>query len=185
MTSTFDHTDGPITRENYIADVYAALRVNLRRSVSPDTVDEVLQQEALRLMESLDSVMRRYPQPEAYAHVRGSGRRALIDHLRKEAVQRGAGARNTRIVLDIDSEYGSPASAGPDLAEEFVEADASARLLAQALVKVPARDAALLWRVKAEGVTVVEAAAEVGIVRETASRKIASALQVARASVDF
>jgi DNA-directed RNA polymerase specialized sigma24 family protein len=129
--------------------------------------------------------MRRYPQPAAYAHVRTSHRRALVDHLRKEAVQRGAGARNTRVVVDIDAEFDTPAAVGPDFAEAYVEADANARMLAQALVKVPARDAALMRRVKGEGVAVSDAAVEFGMARETASRKLASALQVARASVDF
>lgn len=156
--------------------------------------DDIAQHEVERLLRRIDEVMATYPVAEVYASVRAG--HAAQDHLRRNAVQRGEGARTStdadgrvrrgRVVLSGDApgeavEDGCLFDRLPDsaasIAETVVDQFETHRLLEQALLTLPADQVDVLTLVDGHGYTVKEAGALLGVARETASRRRASALR--------
>ena len=156
--------------------------------------EDIAQQETERLLHRIEETMASYPVATLYAAVRAG--HAAQDHLRRNAVQRGEGARTLqdadgrirrrRVVLSGDAATGPEqdgslfdrlAAGGAALDEVVVERLESQRLLDQALLHLPADQADVLTLVDGYGYTVKEAGAVLGMARETASRKRARAMR--------
>ena len=100
-----EQTSGnPDARVNeFVAMTIKGLRVQLsRHGVEPGLQDDVVSLAMVRLTPRLARTMAKYPSGDVYA--RSVWRTMLIDTLRSEGAQRGAGFRRQRVVLSTSSE---------------------------------------------------------------------------------
>lgn len=140
---------------------------------------DIVDSEAVRVLERIDVVMSHWT-PARYAAVRASGGRATIDHARREAAQRGEGARHERTVTQLDAPrfdddpttIAESITDGVEPSGTIVDRD----LLQRALLGISADERRLVGLVHLVGLSVTEAANEIGIARETASRRLGRAL---------
>lgn len=186
----FDPTHGLNDRDKYVVMFNTHLDRILRRQVSAYLTDETVSRETLRLCEHLDEMMRRYPDPHALARAVATGGRPVIGTVRTENAQRGAGVKATRKVLSLDagSENGfdepnhRPRGHRPDPRVDWEPTaqhmPTENRLLLQALLApLKPRERAVLMLVDGYGYSVTEAAARLGIARETAARDRSNAFR--------
>ncbi len=178
---------------HYAVEFQRRLSTLLGRRFGLDA-DDIAQHEVERLLRRIDEVMATYPVAEVYASVRAG--HAAQDHLRRNAVQRGEGARTSkdadgrlrrgRVVLSGDAPveamydgclFDGLADRAALTAETIVDRFETHRLLEQAMLNLPADQVDVLTLVDGHGYTVKEAGALLGVARETASRRRASALR--------
>jgi RNA polymerase sigma factor (sigma-70 family) len=199
------------TPASYVVRFHDRLRVMLLGRGDVNDIKDVVQTECLALLDGLDDTMAAYPNPYHFAAVRAQGGRAVIDHRRRESVQRGGGAHvydkdgnrvRGRDVLDghdayrdqrfdeYDDRPGKGGLAGtyfevyaartPDLATQFVEEVTVNDQLRQALLRATPVQRTVLLLIDGQGYTVTEAAAELGLARETVSRQRSKAYRAIR-----
>ena len=154
--------------------------------------EDVAQSEALKVMEHVDIIRTSYPDPQTYARVRS--RHAGIDHDRRQAVQRGEGARLTlnadgtlqRLRQVVSGDVPHPHT-GRTLFDDMEDPETSfednagrrdelAKILDHSLAKHPKLAKHVVFMVKGEGRSITETAALLGIRREQASRLLNNAL---------
>ena len=175
-------------RDRYVVAFNVHLRTILSRSQSRHMVDEAVSRETLRVVEQADRLMRDFPDPHTLARVVASGGRAIIGALRAEFVQRGAGIKGRRDVMrlhdDSDWVYEHPDQRRPNCRRQreatagHTELGATIddlQLLKALLAPLSKRQRTVLMLVDGYGYTVTEAAAILGIARETAARDRSSA----------
>lgn len=182
-------------REQYLTTFQRLLSRLLAGRTSGHVLDDVVQFEMLRLFEKLDVIMAAYPDPMALASARGTGGRALIDHVRRDNVQSGRGALGTRTVVNGDDHFvdmnlrRQPAtdSNGIEIVRSCFEVADERRArrcvddrLHAALLQLPRLQRAVVVLVDLYGYSVTDAAVELGVVRETAARKHSAALRALR-----
>jgi len=184
----FDPTHGLNDRDKYLVMFSAHLRVILSRSKNTYLTDETVSRETVRLCERVDQMMRLYPDPHALARAVATGGRAVIGTMRVENAQRGAGCKGTRAVMSlshgIEKGFENPADRRPgsrraprldwELMTQRFDID-DHRLLQSLLAPLNKRQRQVLLLVDGLGYSVTEAAAMLGIARETAARDRSSA----------
>jgi DNA-directed RNA polymerase specialized sigma24 family protein len=161
----------PGDRETYVVVFSDHLHSILSRSQHPHVVEETVARERLAVFEHLADISRRYPDPRTYARVRALGDRAVIGAIRAHDVQRGAGSKGARKVASLSDDAQAFAA---DVA--WGSTDSYARiedlqLLKSLLAPLTKRQRTLLMLVDGHGYSVTEAAALLGIARETAARE--------------
>lgn len=183
--------------EHYVTVVLRRLTILLAGRAPASVIDDVVQSELLRLIEHLGEIMAKYPEPVAYAAARGTGGRALIDHVRRDNVQRGRGAKGRRSVLGGDTAHVRLGIGGYHLPGTGSNYEAAAResdlelhsatadnpsldLLRASLAQLPDDQRTLIVLVDCHGYSVTHAAALLGVRRETAARKHSAAVSALR-----
>lgn len=164
----------------YVITFERELRRRLRLARTAQ-LDDVVQHETLRLLERLGQKMGLYPQPEVYAAVRGSGRRAPIDYSRRESSRGALGPRT------VAADAHDPADGGPSTWDLLVYSSASgsdsvetADMLRAAMLRLSPDQREVLLLVDGYGYTVNEVAAMKKMARETISRKRTAAYRTLR-----
>lgn len=159
-------------RAQYMVAFSVHLRTILSRSRHPHVVDDTVSRETLRVLERASRFMQAYPDPHVLARVVASGGRAVIALGRAENVQRGAGSMGRRAVFSIDYGIEQWEADPADLRQANALSQVEDRMTLQALMApLSKRQRTLLLLVDGYGYTVTEAAAELGIARETAARE--------------
>lgn len=177
----FDPTDGLSDRDKYMVVFSAHLEVILSRSKNRYLVDETVSRQTLRVCEQVDALMRRYPDPRWLARAVATGGRAIIGTLRAEDAQRGAGSMGGRSVLSLSADWSfdTPEERRPGRRRaprlEWEQTDQrfaidDIKLLQSVLAPLSKRQRKVLMLVDGYGYSVTEAAAILGIARETAAR---------------
>lgn len=175
----------------YITTFQRRLTLLLARNGAGQHTGDIVSTETVRLFENITAIMAKYPDPAGYAQIRATGDRALVDYIRHDNAQRGRGALGGREVIDGESAVicrstGTPLGTAFDVwdlrlsetHDEFtahLERSDQRDLLRAALVRLPADQREVLLLVDGYGYTVTEAAAAMGIARETAARKRSAA----------
>ena len=180
------------TSHAYVIAFHQEITRLLRSDIRHPLAEDVAQAECVNLLENIELVRDSYPNPGLYARVRV--RHAGIDHDRRQAVQRGEGARLvtqadgtvTRARVVISGDIPDPVTGRSILEtipaedtepDEIVDRfDPRMQLLAAELAKLTPGVRRLLLAVKGGGRTVTDVAAEMGLDRSTASRLMNRAL---------
>ncbi|MEY4174007.1 MAG: hypothetical protein RI900_1172 [Actinomycetota bacterium] len=161
----------PDDRGRYVVEFSNHLSSILSRRHGYHVVSEAVSRETLRVMERVDDYMRRYPDPRVLARVACTGSRAVIGLLRVDNAQRGAGSKGARRVFSLSDDT----APGIDLDAKWGYIERCDRyddlqMLQALLAPLTKRQRELLLLVDGYGYTVTEAAARLGIARETAAR---------------
>lgn len=163
--------------DRYIGEVMAeATRVLVRKHTAFD-VDDILGEILAKLATRIQDTMDRYPNPVVYA--RAVCGNQVIDFVRSQHAQRGAGARNRREVLsgdaqleDSDSTVFDTIAAREDLLEDRVlDRLETAYREAEIALGIPADEWAALRLTDILGYSDAEAAEILGVARETVNRR--------------
>lgn len=181
-----------LTNHDYLITFHTEISRLLRFDTKHPMADDVAQTECVKLLEHIDLVRDSYPNPGIYARARV--RHAGIDHDRRQAVQRGEGARlvtrpdgtvtRARVVLSGDIQ--NPETGRTILEEipaedispdEYVErSDPRMPVVQAVLAELPQLDRRLVLEVKGGGETVTAVAARLGLERTAASKILNRAL---------
>jgi len=162
-------------RSAYLTAFHASVLVTLKKNPSPSVraaANDVAGFGVARLLrERFEHKLARHHDPVQY------GRTAAInlyhDWLRREAVQRGQGARRTTVVVSggamDEFDFVDASVDGADTAVMRADIDRLVRVIRR---YVSARDWDVFWRVHYDGWTTVQVANHCGLRRETISRII-------------
>jgi RNA polymerase sigma factor (sigma-70 family) len=179
-----DHmtTIHPTSRDTYVTAYHAELSriLSNRRTVNGHDVDDVISFAVLRLLKKYDSIVAKNPDPIVFA--RRSIRNLGHDFHRREAVQRGEGARNERAIGSLDVGVTTDASGGvvPDFSAGYVDDIERMQQIEKISAALTPEQMRLLTLVDGHDMTVSEVAKIVGLRRETVSRKVSKARTHAR-----
>ena len=179
----------------YAAELHRRMTaILLARHRDPEVAHDVASHETVAFLQRSAAIMQRYPSPASYAAARAAHGRS--DHLRRERVQRSEGARlvvgpnetirSGRQALSgdrVDPETGSTLwethiERDPISPYNAVDEHSACQQLTNVLTEVQHH---IVERVVLGGETVRAVAADLGIARETAQRKLRQALDVMRA----
>ena len=179
-----DHmtTIHPTSRDAYVTAYHAELTriFSTRRTVNGHDVDDVISFAVLRLLKKYDSVVAKNPDPIVFA--RRSIRNLGHDYHRRQAVQRGEGARNERAIgsLDFGAAADSIGGVVPDFSAGYVDEVERMQRIEKISAALTPEQMRLLTLVDGHDMTVSEVAKIVGLRRETVSRKVSKARPYAR-----
>lgn len=178
---------GRISRDTYLHTYWGVIRDMARaQRVSEDVVGFG----TVRLLAKLDEIMDRYPDPARYA--RANFTNLAYDWTRREAVQRGDGARFGRSVMSLErAEVWSVERSLEVLrlfSDRFMDDAVASRVDAQRLLArvrecIHPRDWQVVWEIAAEGAMVREVAARRGVHPSGISRRYHAACAAIRAAV--
>lgn len=161
----------PDDRGSYVVEFSDHLRSILSRRHGYHVASEAVSRETLRVMEHVDDYMRRYPSPQVLARVASTGDRAVIGMLRVDNAQRGAGCKGGRTVFSLSDDTAPHIDFDVELGHlERSDRYDDLQMLQAMLAPLSKRQRSLLLLVDGFGYTVTEAAARLGIARETAAR---------------
>lgn len=176
-------------RSAWLEELHREITRRARAAHGPARADDIASNEVVRAAEKLDRLMAKWT-PARYARQRINRGRALLDWQRTDRVQRGEGARGTRKVKHLDAPTRKAKREGGSTTLLDILADdredsldcAADRLFAQGLVRpllavLTDAERTLVDLIHGDGLTVLEAAEKVGVVRETASRAYNRALR--------
>ena len=179
-----DHmtTIHPMSRDAYVTAYHAELSriLSNRRTVNGHDVDDVISFAVLRLLKKYDSIVAKNHDPIVFA--RRSVRNLGHDYHRRQAVQRGEGARNERTIGSLDLGVNTEASGGvvPDFAAGYVDEVERMQQIDKISAVLTADQMRLLMLVDGHDMSVSEVAKIDGLCRETVSRKLSKARTHAR-----
>ena len=180
------------TRDDYVVEFHREMSRLLAGQNQHPLGEDVAQTECIKLIEHLDLISDSYPNPITYARARV--RHACIDYDRRQAVQRGEGARlvtdsdgsvrRSRLVVSGDiphpvtgrTIFDVTPAADPTIDEIIERSDDRLELLRGELAKLSPAARHLVLAVKGEGRTVTEVAATLGVGRTVASKLLNTAL---------
>ena len=164
------------TADLYVEEVRSeAFRVLVKRHARFDA-DDIASEVVLKLLGRLDFFMERYPNPLVFARaVCGT---TAVDFVRRDNAQRCAGARNTNPNVYGDapradtglSVFETCADDRVDVAGEVVQALDERYLWAELALGIPERHLEAMRLTLVEGYKDAEAAARMGLARETVNR---------------
>lgn len=174
-------------RDAWVAELFRLLCRNLVADHGPMVAQEIASAEVVRVLEQWETIITTWT-PERYARQRVNGRRAFVDHWRREGAQRGEGARHQRKVLataaagrveqDSDGQQVRPLEEYlADPTDQYAHAGTASRI-ELALRALSPEHREIVELVELRGLEVTEAAAIIGIRRETASRRLSRALKI-------
>lgn len=177
--------------EHYILAVHARLSKILAYRARANQIglnsDELVNRSIEKLQLRLDHYMGKYPDPVYCANALAQS--AFEDFWRDEAIQSGAGARKTRhwergdaSVYADDPDAGSlfDNEAGVMLApESFIDTDLFLEFVSELRIAVGDRTWSAFMSIYRDGLTQSQAAAAVGMSRETLNRKLAEMRRMA------
>jgi len=144
---------------------------------------------AVRLLTKLDEIMARYPDPARYA--RASFANLVHDWARREAAQRGEGARFGRSVASLGRAEERSVERSLEVLRLFSDRDLddavasrvdAQRLLARVRNCIHPRDWQVVWEIAAEGSMVRDVAARRGVHPSGISRRYHEACAAIRAA---
>jgi RNA polymerase sigma factor (sigma-70 family) len=181
-----NRTDQSKKRQDaYVLGVHKALAVRFGNHVTykGQEVADVIQYTIVELLQRVVYIMGKYPDPAHYVHARFSN--VVTDHGRRQAAQRGEGARYDRKVSSANEEHTARKI------EQFVSGeslDIADHLDKIALVKkvngvLSAEQQRILDLVVVKGLSVTEVAKIVDKRRETVSRSLSDAKKRARKAI--
>lgn len=178
----------PTTDDAFVIATHQELTRILRRScrLSRQDADDAASLAIIRLLPRVARIRATYPTPEKYASA--VAHNAAADFRRFERTQRGEGARlvadpsqparvtarRTVVPFGPETEPYLRSAAPDDTAVAAVEA-------AHTLAHLTPRDRTLVWLVKVDRYTVTEAAHELALTREHASRRLTALMTELRA----
>jgi RNA polymerase sigma factor (sigma-70 family) len=172
-------------QDAYVIGVHNALaaRFGNHATYKGQEVADVIQYTIVELLGRITYIMSKYPDPAHYVGARFSN--VITDHSRRQAAQRGEGARFDRKVTSADEEHIARKL------EQFVSGDSldiADHLDKIALVKkakgvLSTEQQRILDLVAVDGISVTEVAKIVGKRRETVSRKLSDAKKRARKAI--
>jgi RNA polymerase sigma factor (sigma-70 family) len=172
-------------QDEYVLGVYQALETRLGNRVTykGQEVADVIQYTIVELLGRITFIMSKYPDPAHYVGARLSN--VVTDHGRRQAAQRGEGARYDRKVASANEEHTARKL------EQFVSGDSldiADHLDKIALVKkakgvLSTEQQRILDLVAVDGISVTEVAKIVGKRRETVSRSLSDAKKRAQKAI--
>jgi DNA-directed RNA polymerase specialized sigma24 family protein len=182
------HRHSPIDSNDYVVQFRGELSTQLTKRPLRDA-DDIVQGEVVDLLEDVESVAARYPDPKCYARVRANA--AIANHFRKEKRQRGEGSRSRmgddgkvvggRTVVSGHAPvpgsegelalFDTLASLVPDPIDEWVSNHSDRELLGRCLIGVNSETANILAWAYVLDHTDSEIAAVLHCARETVNRK--------------
>jgi len=145
---------------------------------------------AVRLLTKLDEIMARYPDPVRYA--RASFANLAADWARREAAQRGEGARFGRSVASLGQAEERSVERSLEVlrlfSDRFLDDAVASRIDAQRVLFrvrscIRPRDWQVVWEIAAEGAMVREVAARRGVHPSGISKRYRQACAAIRAAV--
>lgn len=163
------------TVEQYSRELMEALPRALRSAARQSDVDDAVQETAERFARNPQAVMEAFPVPAEFAWA--TARHSWIGHCRRQAAQRGEGwlgGREVSVGNDALLEVAD---------KESVEWSVECQMeVSRVLAYESAGDREALYRVHGLGQEVQQVADELGVRRETLSRRLSSARKHARSA---
>ena len=175
-------TTKPTSRDLYVTIYHAELgRILSKQRISNGyDFNDVVSFGVIRLLKNYERVVAMNPDPIQFA--RRSAKNLARDYRRRQAAQRGEGARNERQVGTLDNGT-SPDSIGgfvPDFTDEFLDGCDRAEMIDKISAALPQDQFDVLWEIEGLGKSVKKCADERGKRRETISRKASKARTAAK-----
>lgn len=136
-------------------------------------VDDIVSFATLELMTRLPQVIARHPDPLAYAGLRF--RDVSRDYGRRQAAQRGEGARHTRTVASLDATVRVEPPQAVVTDDAVVQAIDDRLQVSRVMAALTGRERQVLVLCCAHDLTTEEAARRLGCARETVSRALSRA----------
>ena len=163
----------------YIKRFYSALRGRFNgKSIYMDhEVSDIVSYATTELCSKVISIMAKYPCPDTYSALRYKN--VIIDYDRRQAAQRGEGARRNRkgsstATPHLSAEIERSLSRGTSNFTDQVE---DRRLVDQILVRLPEFQQKVLRLCAMDGHSTIAAARILGVRRETVSRALSNSRQ--------
>lgn len=179
-----DHmtTNHPTNRDTYVTIYHAELGriLSKQRITNGYDFDDIVSFGVTRLLKTYDKVVVKNPDPILLA--RRSAKNLARDFHRRQAAQRGEGARNERQVGSLEFGVTGESFGGivPDFTEEYLDECERADMIETIFTTLPSDQREVLWEVEALGKNVTHVAKEHGVRRETISRKASKARTAAK-----
>lgn len=172
-------------QDAYVIGVHKALaaRFGSNATYKGQEVADVIQYTIVELLGRITYIMGKYPDPAHYVGARFSN--VITDHGRRQAAQRGEGARYERKVTSANDEHTARKLEQVVWGDSFDLADHLDKIALVQKVKnvLTADQQRILDLVVVKGLSVTEVAKIVGKRRETVSRKLSDAKKRARKAI--
>jgi RNA polymerase sigma factor (sigma-70 family) len=136
-------------------------------------VDDIVSYATLELLARLPQVIVRHPDPLVYAAIRF--RDVAHDYGRRQAAQRGEGARRTRVVASLDPAHHPERVHAQYSDDALAQGVDDRRRVSTVMSALSARERQVLTMCCAEDLTAEEVARRLGCARETVSRALSRA----------
>ena len=175
-------TNRPTARDLYVTTYHAELgRLLSKQHISNGhDFNDIISFGIIRLLKNYEKIVVKDPDPILFA--RRSAKNLARDYHRRQAAQRGEGARNERQVgsLDLGTSPDSLGGVVPDFADDYLDERDRAELIDKISAVLPQDQLEVLWEVDGLGKSVKQFANEHGVRRETISRTASKARTAAR-----
>ena len=172
-------------QDAYVLGVHNALAVRFGSHVTyrGQEVADVIQYTIVELLGRISYIMSKYPDPAHYVGARFSN--VVTDHGRRQAAQRGEGARYDRKVTSANDEHTARKLEQVAWGDSFDLADHLDKITLVQKIKtvLTAEEQRILDLVVVKGLSVTEVAKIVGQRRETVSRKLSEAKKRAQKAI--
>ena len=172
----------PTNRDLYVTTYHAELgRLLSKQHISNGhDFNDIVSFGIIRLLKNYEKIVMRDPDPILFA--RRSAKNLARDYHRRQAAQRGEGARNERQIssLEFDASNDSLGGLIPDFTDEYLDKRDRADQIDRISAALPQEQLDVLWEVEGLGKSVKKYADECGVRRETMSRRASKARTAAK-----
>ncbi len=161
-----------LSRDEYITIFYRAFKKRFRgnQTYKGSEVEDVVSYAVVILCGNYEKVVIKHPCPINYSGLRFAN--IVTDFGRRQAAQRGEGARHTRVGKSLDAKHSSHDMARIHERQVYESTDQvdDALLVDEIMSSLPLFQQKVLRLCGLEGRTTIEAARTLGVTRETVSR---------------